>query len=392
MPARMHSRPVLAALVAAGLAGAAGLPGHAAAAAEAGGTGSAPLVNALDWLPDPDGRASGLVLGLRHGNAYRTLYLVQGQDGLLSVAADLPVLVTPQRDGFWVLGAESVTSGPGCPGPDCAYSLTEVWIGRTVPDRAAFRQELARELASHVEHDPQFPTASYHSHRQVDFVANGTVCVHLTQDGYAAGAAHPFAEDRAHCVRMPPNRGWDRAPPMPLADTLVRDSVVVALRNGLIQQAAAGRYEGLRLGPDDRQMVSGLEDITVYFRLGRHLGYTLLTGITYGEAPYVLSNTYSVTVVTGGLAAPPPLAPYNPDHARLFDQLRALDPAINDMFVAPTNAAAFLLAGDRLIGIDRVSRREQLVLTVPHDAVVVAEWAVGAHVQNWAEDIRTLAR
>lgn len=380
--------PRLVAVVAVAL----GLAGNGAARAMAGEPAASPDLPTPLALPPPTGEASGLVLGLRNGNSYRTLYLDQGEDGSVTLTADLPFIVTPQRDGFWVLGAETVVQGPGCPGPDCNYLLTDVWVDRTIPDRDAFRRDLARELASHFENDPQFPTTSYYSERRIEFVANGVVCLHLTQDGYAAGTAHPFAEDELHCLRMPPNRGWDRALPLPLADAMVPAARVAELGRRLQERAADGHFEQGDVDRSDLEVVSGFDFNTPLFRLGRERGQTMLTAIAYGEAPYVLSNTYSVSVTVSGGPAPPALTPYNPDIGQLFDRLHTNDPAVQDVFVAPTHGVVYVITGDRLIALDPATGHERLALSAPHDTVVVAEWALGANAQRWRDAIGNLRR
>lgn len=361
------------------------LPGEAAAQERS------PFAPALKDLPAPDGEPSGLVLGLRLGDAYRTLYLVH-EGGAVREAHDLPYLVSPQPDGFHLLGALTGTAAPDCPGEGCDWYITEVWTARDTPDLAAVRTRLSAALLDYRDgmigpyEEPR--EGWYELTRRVTYVANGTVCIETLLSGYTGGA-HPFGEDRNDCLPLPPDDGWDRADRLALTTDILPAPRRSRVRVELAEAVAAGAFEEVTLGGDDLDYVGPFNTDAPYFRLGRDRGRTMLTALAYGDAPYVMSGTYRVTAAVPAGAAPQGLMPYNPE-VGFLDDLTAIDPTVRDAFVAPTNGVVYVLTEAFLIAIDPASGRELLRRPAPHEAVVMVEWAVGDAVGRWEDVIRSV--
>jgi hypothetical protein len=82
--------------------------------------------------------------------------------------------------------------------------------------------------------------------------------------------------------------------------------------------------------------------------------------------------------------AGPPLVAHNPAPGA-FAALSKADPGIVDLFVAPTQAVAFVLEAQLLRAIDPRSGAAIWSLPVRHDRVVMVEWATGADIERWAE-------
>ncbi len=339
----------------------------------------------LRGLPAPTGEPAGLVLGVRQGESYRTLYLTH-EDGRAGLAQERPYLVSPQRDGFWAIGAETATHGPGCPGDDCALSRTGLWVGRALPDRAAVRAGFERGLRAFAAENGNLPNLYYRARRRVEYVANGAVCTWSLLEGYSGGA-HGFADDRHHCQSLPAAGGeLADAPPIPLA-RIAPANRVAELSRQLEAVARRGWFEERALDPEDVQALGTLTVTEPLFRLHRDLGQVEMTAVGYFDAFYALSNTYRLTAAVPAGPAPPALTPYNPDLQTLLEALQHLDPRVEEVFLAPTNGVVFVISGPRLIGIDAASGREVLAMPLPHDQVVMADWATGPAVERWREAI-----
>jgi hypothetical protein len=346
-----------------------------------------PFAPALQGLPAPSGEPSGLVLGLRLGDAYRTLYLVHA-DGAVREAHDLPHLVSPQPDGFQLLGSLTVTAAPACPGEGCDWSMTELWTTRAAPDLAGLSSDLSATLLQYRdEMIAPFDAPRegwYEFTRRVAHVANGTVCIEIRLDAYTGGA-HPFGEDRNDCLPLPPPGGWDEADRLTLTADLLPAARLDRIRSDLRDAVAAGRFEELTLAGDDLDYVGPFDTDTPFFRLHRERGQTTMTALAYGNAPYVMSRTYRVTAAVPAGPAPDGLMPYNPEIP--FARLTGVDPDVRDAFVSPTDGIVFVLTNAFLIAVDPASGREVFRRPAPHDAAVMAEWAVGDAVGRWEEMI-----
>jgi len=350
-----------------------------------------PLAPALEDLPAPSGAPSGLVLGLRLGDTYRTLYLLH-DDGTVREAHDLPYLVSPQPDGFHLLGALTATAMPACPGEGCDWYMTDLWTARDAPDLAGLWTDLSAALLVYRDEmiapfdEPR--EGWYEFTRRVAYVANGTVCVQTLLDGYTGGA-HPFGEDRNDCLPLPVPGGWDEAEQLTLTQDLLPASRLDAIRSDLGDEVAAGRFEEVTLAGDDLDYVGPFNTDAPFFRLHRERGRTMITALAYGSAPYVMSGTYRVTAALPAGPAPEALMPYNA--AVPFDRLTDIDPDMRDAFVSPTNGIAYVLTDAFLIAVDPASGRELLRRPAPHDAVVMVEWAVGDAVGRWEERLSGFA-
>jgi hypothetical protein len=368
-----------------GLAALAALPWPSAAAPAA--AQDHPFSPVAAGLPAPDGEPAGLLLGLRRGDTYSSLFLSVA-DGRVE-ARRYPWLVSPQADGFRYLDAASASLGPGCPGETCAYAITDVWVGRTPEAGEGLADFLRRELEAHradAAADPHHDSYSYVMTRRIEWVANGAVCLSLDLWGYLGGA-HGFAGGGESCYPIDPSENsWDMSAPLPVEASGVEPAALAAAGNRLVADIQAGRFEEGRYTETDVEYLATQNLQSVAFRLARAEGRTIAAMVGYVDAPYALSPTYRLTVSTPMGPAGRPAAPYNPS-APYYDRLLAIDDGVRDAFLSPSGNALFVLAGDVLTALEpgsgRVLHREELAA----DAVVAADWAVGDHAARWRDAI-----
>ncbi|NBC32491.1 MAG: hypothetical protein GVY13_07420 [Alphaproteobacteria bacterium] len=386
-------RPVAALLVLAGLTLAAGLvgPGPEVHAQSAGG--GVDYADILREVGAPAGRPSGLLLGLREGDEYRTLFLVH--DGASAkIGADLPFLTAPQTDGFLLARPVTVTLAEVCADcPDLPAFITAIVRGRTVDALARGTEAVSGPLreAYDLSRESLHPEGfAYESREQASFIADGAYCAAFDLYGFTGGA-HAFAADLRHCIDPGSAGPFDAAEPLRLAG-LIAPERLAALRRALADEAAAGRFEEAAadapISPDD---IFDIDTDDPVFRLARRDGRTAMTAVAYGSAPYYLTGTYRVTAALPAGPAPAALARYNPD-LPFYAALQAADPGVTDAFLSPGNDLAVILGNGRLLAVRPQDGTVLHGMALPHDAVVVADWAVGEAVARWQAELAGLGR
>lgn len=364
------------------------------AQAQSGGTPD--YAERLAGVGAPAGQPSGLLLGLRRGDGYRALFVVQDA-GSVKIGADLPFLAAPQADGFLLARPVTVTLAEAC--ADCQESpespafITAIMRGRTVGEIVDSAARIAEPLREAYEFaaDSPFPAGfAYESDEQVTFIADGAYCAAFDLYGYTGGA-HPFHSDLTHCIDPDAVGRFAEAEPLRLAG-LVEPDRLAALRRALRAEAEAGRFEELdEADPALLAETFGVDTGDPVFRLARRGGRTAMTALAYGDAPYYLTGTYRVTVSVPAGPAPDALAPYNPE-LPFYEALQASDPQVTDAFLSPGNGMAAILSAERLLVIRPQDGTVLHSMALPHEAVVAADWAVGDAVTRWQAALAALGR
>lgn len=355
-----------------------------------------PVAAALDSLT-PGRQPSALLLGLREGQTYRTLYLVHG-GGRITLAADLPFILSPQDGGFWRFA--SATAWPeGCVrqicDPDheecaeevCRLSITQVWqspqtAGPAPSPSAATLAETLRDIEDREAAD----SAYYLLDERIEFVARGAICRSVDGHGYTGGA-HDFFDLDTHCFALGSDLRWGEPLDYPLPTATDQQRLRVTLE-ALVAAARDGRFEEVEGGTPDPEVIDTIRDAVsagkVQYRLDRVDGQTQVTLTASSSASFVASPTYRLTVAEPFGPADPSLAPHNPEPTA-YAALRQVDPALADLFVSPSQAVVFALTAQDLAAIDVKTGAELWSMPVAHDRVVMVEWATGADIERWAQ-------
>jgi hypothetical protein len=368
----------------------------AVAAAAAEQEARPPVAAALASLT-PGRQPSALLLGLRDGQSYRTLYLLHG-GGRITLAADLPLILSPQPDGFWRFGAGTAwpedcrrqvcdPDHADCAEDVCRLSITQVWQSpqlsgpATMPGRATLA-ETQRDIADREAEE----SAYYMLDERITYVARGAICRSVEGHGYTGGA-HDFFDLDTHCFALGADLRWGEPLDYPLAAPA--EPLRQALE-ALVTAAREGRFEEVEGGTADPEVVATIRDAVnagkVQFRLARVDGQTLLTLTASSSASFVASPTYRLTVAAPLGPADPSLAPYNPA-PDAFAALRKVEPDLADLFVSPLQGVAFALDATGLAAIDVKSGAELWSMPLTYDRVVMVEWATGADIDRWAEAV-----
>jgi hypothetical protein len=338
-------------------------------------------------LPPPSGEPAGLLLGLRQGDDYATLFFMV-EDGAVAVRR-YPWLVSPQADGFRYLDGATASLGPGCPGRDCRFHLTDVWVGPSPARGEGFAGFLEGEIEAFrmdAQADPMGDRFTYRMIRRIEWVANGAACLSIDIHRYRGGA-HGFMNQAESCLPIDPaENSWDMSEPLPIEASGLDRATLSAAANQLVADIHAGRFEEGRFGPDDAAHVAEQNMESVAFRLERAHGRTMAVMIGYVPVPYALSPSYRLTVTAPMGPVGEPLAPYNPP-LPFYDRLTAIDAGVRDAFLSPTGNALFVMLGDTLVGLEPGSGRVLVRHKLAADAVVAADWAVGNHMERWAETV-----
>lgn len=376
------------------------LPLLLACAADAAEPEPSAVAAALSSLA-PARQPSGLLLGLRDGQSYRTLYLVHG-NGRITLVADLPFILSPQQDGFWRFG--SATSWPqGCVqqacDPDqgdcaediCRVSVTQIWqsprlSGPVTMPSVATRDETLRDIEDSDAADAGF----YIRDERIEFVARGALCRSVSGHGYVGGA-HDFFEQDTHCFAVGGDLRWGEPLVYP-AKAAAAEPRFGAVLETLEAAAREGHFEEVEGAEADHEVLGSIRKALgtgeVQFRLDRVHGQTQLVLTAESSTSFVASPTYTLTVAAPLGPAPAMLVAHNPG-PDAYNALRKIAPEVVDVFVAPSRAVAYALSGQALTAIDPASGATLWSSPVRHDRVVMVEWATGADIERWAQAAAT---
>jgi hypothetical protein len=123
------------------------------------------------------------------------------------------------------------------------------------------------------------------------------------------------------------------------------------------------------------------------FTLERSKGHTVLSGLIL-----VPGNNYRSFMAKADFG-PVPRAMIRYDNPQVdFDALKQLYPDLIDYYVSPNENTLILLTDKEFIGIDVNSRSE--ILRQPHELefnkVVMVDWAIGSHVEQWRRELSDL--
>lgn len=334
----------------------------------------------------PTTETVGFLLGVRHGSHYRTLYITY-ENGQARINFDLPHVVSVQEDKVWFLGTQTFGYGRNCPGLDCQFSFTEVWVSETplVSKSSERRRKSAHEaLLAQFQH-PYY--ADYSWSEKIDYVANNTVCADTDVLGYHDDN-QLFRKDDNYCVGLQANMEMDR--PLSLDSALSEERIEI-IEAQLQTKLERGEFEetlARKATPLDLSQLAESTSADPSFQLVHRDGLTWLVGQASIPAPKDLSVTEKLTVKSDAQMAGSRSVRAN-NFSLVMNQLKAIDSSILDAFESPEQNIMFFLTQDRLIGIDPTTWDEKLNQPVRWQAVIMADWSIGPEASTWNQRIAT---
>ena len=353
--------------------------------------------------PGAAAQRSGLLLSFSN----RTLWIAP-VGGKMTVAADIPALIVPRDDGFHHLGTVQwcdVAPGPEMPGP--FYSETDVLVDlkvgepRPLPDASTGEMECAEAMAvlkahgDSVARQDSIALTQARSHEDSvmhappgeDTSDEGDLCGFLRlRITYASPRYLSTAQSEGTTEFCSPGRYTSSE----RRSTLRADS---GGEVGLLEHLPALQRRRLLARWEQEKGSCALEETPdqswgIERAFGEWHAAFATSGATAcrGESGNE-DNGFSIVQ-----RVPLPLARRDPVE-RWLPQLKAFAPKISDAFVSPTNDLVVARVGKQLaIFVPRGKRLGAPIITVdiPDDAVVMAEWATGSHVDRWTEQLRVV--
>lgn len=349
----------------------------------------------------PQNKPSGLLLGLKTDEGYRTL-LITYKNGIAAVTADLPYLATPQKDGFYFIDEMWLDSSE-VESPITNYDSTNV-------DSAIYCKTYCKLFVSkNMEQIQQFnKSKSYPNHfncdaggedmtESVGYVIPNYISLNYSGGGYHTGGAHPFYGSAS--VSM--NFDWfcnyrkyndsEPRPPFSLSELYEKKRDFVNL--DLFRQ---GENDSVT---DGEGKLSPVDTARIEFSISRENGEVHL--FCFGEAfvPYTVSGDYTYTASydfgrLGKQYVANNLFPIK--YKRIGEQnpFEDFHDHVMDIFISPSQDVVYLAIskprneGDFLICIDVKSQKEIMNLPFKYlspSNIVMVEWATGSYVDKWKQ-------
>jgi hypothetical protein len=316
--------------------------------------------------------SSGLLLGLRDGENYSTVW-VAPQNGKLVARQGQDVLL-PRQSGWWRVGVATSTQKTV---DNELTSITSLWA-TTIKNKGTGR--------SSFEADCQEDSTD-----TLLFVHEKYLALEGSSSGYCKGAAHPWAvstlEVRDLDVLERAGNTSTISNPEP---NLVEIGVALGA-NATKQFVAAGEGFYKKL-PMDKQEVFEKSPSATNWALIRSGGQWVLRG-RLGYAYEAIRNVCCIDFNAG----------LNPQtlvgHDKLavpWASLKSNNPKIIDAFSSPKNDLLFTLEPNRLTAFALSNGKlGGVLLTVPFKSrvsPVMIEWATGASVARWAKDLNAFIK
>jgi hypothetical protein len=316
--------------------------------------------------------SSGLLLGLRDGNTYSTVW-VAPQNGKLLVRQGQDVLL-PRQSGWWRVGV--ATSSQKTLDNELT-TITSLWAS-TINTKGTGR--------SSFEADCQEDSTD-----TLLFVHEKYLALEGSGSGYCTGAAHPWAastlEVRDVDVLERAGNTDNISNPEP---NLVEIGTALGA-NAAKQFVAAGEGFYKKL-PTDKQEVFEKSPQTTNWALIRRNGQWVLRG----RLGYAFEAVRNVCCIDFDAGLNPQSLVGHDKLAVPWASLKAKYPKIIDAFSSPKNDLLFTLEPNKLTAFAlNGSKLGGVLLTVPFKnrvSPVMIEWATGAGVARWAKDLSAFVK
>ncbi len=341
--------------------------------------------------PDAFAQHSGLLIGFRTPSTttqYRTIW-IPPKEGAVLVGPQGPTVIVRRKDGFWRVGVRMITFwliGHPTIWKEC-YAQEELWA---IPAQRKFRWNIARN-ADKEACDPNVP---YYGSNQiaVEFIGADYVATKEVYPGRRGDI---------------PRRVWwiERGHLSYLADisTLVGDEAERALHDLARKAVAQAVVEDREENDPSRRKLTDAERTEMVRSLHYHAspdwgvrrgpGRWVLVGRILPEvdelgpawfADFELPQAPPTSLVGHGLLFPP------------WETIVTKVPGARDAFSSPAKDMLVVVTKDTLLGFPiRNGAVGEVVVRlplVPDEIPVMAQWAVGPHVERWSRQLRKLLK
>ncbi len=343
----------------------------------------------------PQNIPSGLLLGLRTSEGYRTLFIIN-KNGTSTVSIDLPYLATPQKDGFYFIDEELLDSSEVIVESVDSSNLDSILMGRSIHNLVVFKnaeqiKQFNKNKKNIVYSDWNIKCPSCkegggeENTESIEYVIPNYITVNYSGGGYYTGAAHPFHGSTSESMNFDwfrnqrQNNYSKRHSAFGLSDLYKKKSEFINQK--LLEQA-----EDVT---DGEGKASPLDLTDIYFALNRKNGEVHLSCFADAFVPYSVSGDYKFTADYDIGRLDKQYVPNN-----IFPLTYSLigkqtDNYVKDILVSPSQDVVYLLVGYneiRLIGVDVKSQKEIINLPLKdlgYTLPIMVEWSTGKHIENW---------
>lgn len=313
--------------------------------------------------------SSGLLLGLRSGNNYSTLWIAP-QNGKLNARQGQDVLV-PRKSGWWRVGLATTSQKTLDNELTTIKTLWAATIAQKGLGKTSFEADCQEDSTD-----------------TLLFVHEQYLALENSSNGYCKGAAHPWAASNleVRSLDVLERGGNTAAVTNPEPNTLEIGKVLG--QNTQKQFIAAGESFSKKL-PLEKQELYEKSPTTTNWALIRRNGQWVLRG----RLGYAYEAVRSVCCIDFDTGTSPKSIVGHDQLAISWATLKTANPKIIDAFSSPSKDVLFTLEPTKLSAFAlQNGRLGSLLLTVPFKnavAPVMIEWTNAASVARWTKDLGT---
>lgn len=299
-----------------------------------------------------DDKATGVLLGLRQDQSYRTLWIALENEDFHPIL-ETEGIFFPRKNGFWKMETKEVIREGG----------TEILLD--AHNISVIREEVTEVSNEEIHYLPQIPKNIY---RTIHFISNDYVAIEeKIYENYQGKSI--LRGENLHVLAI------DSLP------RIKKVSIVDLLGEMGVEAIKSGRKEILReIGSN---VLPEIEGIYENYGLERRLGHWFLKGrLSYFDRNKLITRDYNIHLI------PPSKLVFYDELWLPWTTVKDRIPTAIDLYTSPNKALALVITQKEIMvfpihGEEIAKEPLERIVLKEEEKVVMAEWAIGHYVENW---------